>query len=71
MKVKALWGFVGAQGKIRAGDVIEVDDEYGHALLGKGLVKEVGEVEEEPVKVDEDPAKPKVTKPAPQPKETK
>lgn len=64
MKVKALWGFVGAQGKIRAGDVIEVDDEYGHALLGKGLVEEFSEVEE-------DSAKPKVTKPAPAPKETK
>lgn len=49
MKVKALWGFVGNAAKlgadspdVRTGqEFAEVDAEYGHALVGKGLVEEV------------------------------
>ncbi len=51
MKIKALWGFVGDAKKlgaeaaqVRAGQVFEeVDDEYAHVLIGKGLAAEVGE----------------------------
>ncbi|AID83539.1 MULTISPECIES: DUF7302 family protein [Pseudomonas] len=61
MKIKALWGFVGDAKKlgaesaqVRAGQVFEeVDDEYAHVLIGKGLAAEVGEQ-----------TKPKETKPA-------
>lgn len=42
MKVKALWGFVGKSGAVRSGEEIEVDAEYAHALIGKGLAEEVG-----------------------------
>lgn len=41
MKIKALWGFVGDKGHVRTGDVLEVSNEYGHALIGKGLAVEV------------------------------
>lgn len=56
MKVKALWGFVGQAGQVRSGEEVEVDAEYGHTLIGKGLVEEVG-----PKK---SVAAPKETKPA-------
>ena len=64
MKIKILWGFVGNgellgadSNKVKAGTVFdEVDDEYAHALIGKGLAAEIG---------DDD--KPRLTKP----KETK
>ncbi|HDY6346942.1 TPA: hypothetical protein RRA75_006482, partial [Pseudomonas aeruginosa] len=60
MKIKALWGFVGDAKKlgaesaqVRANQVFEeVDDEYAHVLIGKGLAAEVGEQ-----------TKPKETKP--------
>lgn len=50
MKIKILWGFVGNgvllgadSNKVMAGTVFEaVDDEYGHALIGKGLAVEIG-----------------------------
>ncbi|CAB3870281.1 hypothetical protein [Achromobacter deleyi] len=49
MKIKALWGFRGdakklgkGDGRVRAGDTFDdADSEYGHALVGKGLVEEV------------------------------
>lgn len=40
MKIKALWGWVGAKGAVRSGDVIDVDEEYGHQMIGKGLAVE-------------------------------
>ncbi|WP_217477317.1 DUF7302 family protein [Stutzerimonas stutzeri] len=74
MKIKAKWGFIGnarllgvASAKVVAGQVFDdVDDEYAHTLIGKGLAQPA---------VDEAPAKPKPTaqrtnKPA-APKETK
>lgn len=47
MKIKALWGFRGdakklgkGDGRVRANDIFEdVEPEYGHALVGKGLVE--------------------------------
>lgn len=67
MKIKALWGFRGDAPKlnspsadVKAGDVLpDVDPEYGHALVGKGLVVQLHEG-----------AAPKETKPA-QPSESK
>lgn len=56
MKVKVLWGFVDQDDHHRTGDVIEVTQQVGHDLIGRGLASEVVE--------------PKVTKPA-APKETK
>ncbi|WP_395599550.1 hypothetical protein AB4P95_20085 [Pseudomonas sp. A1437] len=64
MKIKVIWGFVGNPVLLgseitaaKAGQVFDdVDDEYAHTLIGKGLVEEV-----------EDDGKPKVAKP----KETK
>lgn len=49
MKIKALWGFRGdakklgkGDGRVRAGETFDdADAEYGHALVGKGLVEEV------------------------------
>lgn len=48
MKIKILWGFHGdaellknGTGKAKAGEVYSVTAEYGHALVGKGLAKEV------------------------------
>jgi len=49
MKIKAVWGFVGnaallgaESSLVKAGQVFdEVDDEYGHTLIGKGLAEEV------------------------------
>lgn len=48
MKIRALWGFVGnvdelknQAGTARAGEEFTVGDEYGHALVGKGLAVEV------------------------------
>jgi len=49
MKIKAIWGFRGdtaklgaGTGRVRAGDTFsEVDPEYGHSLIGKGLVAEI------------------------------
>lgn len=51
MKIKAKWGFRGDAPKlnaesadVKAGDVFDgVDPEYGHALVGKGLVVQVHE----------------------------
>lgn len=72
MKIKILWGFVGngvllkaGSNKVKAGAVFDdVDDEYAHSLIGKGLAVEVGD--------DGKPksAKPKETKPT-APKEAK
>lgn len=67
MKIKAKWGFVGdaaklgtESAKVKAGQVFEdVDEEYAHILIGKGLAEEVT-----------DKAKPKESKPA-APKEAK
>jgi hypothetical protein len=50
MNITALWGFHGdaeklgvPAGKVVAGDSFEnVDDEYAHQLLGKGLAEETG-----------------------------
>ncbi|MBK3444114.1 DUF7302 family protein [Pseudomonas lactis] len=72
MKIKAVWGFVGNAAllgaestSVKAGQEFEdVDDEYGHTLIGKGLVVEL-EADGKP-KV----AKPKDTKAA-SPKENK
>lgn len=49
MKIKAIWGFVGnaallgaESSSVKAGQVFdEVDDEYAHTLIGKGLAEEV------------------------------
>lgn len=49
MKIKALWGFVGNaellgvdSPKVKSGQEFEdVDDEYAHVLLGKGLAVEL------------------------------
>jgi len=69
MKIKALWGFIGnarilgaATSKVVAGQVFDdVDDEYGHALVGKGLAEEIiGEGKPKAGK----PAAPRVSKPA-------
>lgn len=56
MKVKVLWGFVGLDGHVRRGSVIDVDTEYAHHLIGKGLVEP--EAETKPA------VTPKNTKPA-------
>jgi topoisomerase IA-like protein len=61
MKIRTLWGFEGdpvklgvALARIHAGEVLEdVDDEYAHGLIGKGLAVQVA-----------DSAAPKETKPA-------
>lgn len=65
MKIKALWGFHGDASKLKAessrvirGQEFEVAAEYGHALIGQGLVEEVKATE------------PKTSKPA-APKENK
>ncbi|KPW32507.1 Uncharacterized protein ALO87_03937 [Pseudomonas syringae pv. apii] len=50
MKIRAVWGFVGnaallnaESGRVKRGDVFDdADDEYGHTLVGKGLVQELG-----------------------------
>lgn len=50
MKVRAVWSFVGSadllkadSGRVKRGDVFEdVDSEYGHTLIGKDLVQELG-----------------------------
>ena len=75
MKVKALWGFIGNarllgadSAKVVAGQVFEkVEPEYGHTLVGKGLVEEI--VTEGKLKAGK-PAAPKTSKPG-APKETK
>ncbi|MDZ5815047.1 MULTISPECIES: hypothetical protein [Bacteria] len=51
MKIKAVWGFRGdapklnaASADVKADDVFDgVDPEYGHALVGKGLVVQIHE----------------------------
>jgi len=66
MKIKALWGFVGNaellgvdSPKVKSGQEFEdVDDEYAHVLLGKGLAVELDANGKPKV------AKPKSTKPA-------
>lgn len=65
MKIKAIWGFHGDPVKLGAessrvvrGQVFDkADEEYGHILVGKGLVEEVGASEGKP-------SAPKTTKPA-------
>ncbi|MCF5805208.1 hypothetical protein [Pseudomonas tremae] len=50
MKVRAVWSFVGNaellkadSGRVKRGDVFEdIDTEYAHTLIGKGLVQELG-----------------------------
>lgn len=72
MKIKALWGFVGNaillnadSTSVKAGQVFDdVDDEYAHTLIGKGLAEEVDA--DDKTKVN----KPKESKPT-APKETK
>lgn len=74
MKIKAKWGFIGnarllgvASSKVVAGQVFDdVDDEYAHTLIGKGLAQPA--VDEAPAKPK--PAAPRTNKPA-APKETK
>lgn len=74
MKIKAKWGFIGnavllkADGPaVRAGQIFpDVDDEYAHTLIGKGLAEEV---KAESGTSTSKPA-PKATKPA-APAETK
>lgn len=61
MKVKVIWGFVDQAAHHRAGDVLEVSQQAGHDLIGRGLAVEL---------VDEAQEIPKPTKPA-APKETK
>lgn len=74
MKIKALWGFIGnarllgaVTSKVVAGQVFDdVDDEYGHALVGKGLAEEItGDGKPKAGK----PAAPKTSKPV-APRET-
>ncbi|SEO42834.1 hypothetical protein [Pseudomonas sp. Snoq117.2] len=63
MKILILWGFEGNAellkadtSRIRAGQTFDdVDEEYAHQLIGKGLAEEVGESKQ---------AAPKTTKPA-------
>lgn len=51
MKIKTLWGFIGNAEKlgadssrVPAGKVFDdVEDEYGHALIGKGLAERIDE----------------------------
>ncbi|MEE6439177.1 MULTISPECIES: hypothetical protein [Pseudomonas] len=72
MHIKALWGFVGnadllgsESAKVKRGQEFEkADDEYAHALLGKGLAVELDANGKPKV------AKPKEAKPA-APKEAK
>lgn len=72
MKIKILWGFVGNgallgadSNKIKANVTFEeVDDEYAHTLIGKGLAVEI-DANGKPRM-----AKPKETKPV-APKEAK
>ncbi len=74
MKIKAQWGFIGnarllgaASAKVVAGQVLEdVNDEYAHTLIGKGLAQQVAD--EAPPKSK--PAAQRTNKPA-APKETK
>jgi hypothetical protein len=49
MKIKVIWGFKGDPGKtgttdgrVLAGQQLDVDDEYGYTLVGKGLAAEDG-----------------------------
>ena len=66
MKIKALWGFVGNaellgadSPKVKSGQEFQnVDEEYAHVLLGKGLAVELDANGKPKV------AKPKNTKPA-------
>ena len=60
MKIKAKWGFVGDAKKlgadsarVTAGQVFpDVDEEYGHTLIGKGLVEEVAAKSKKDMKAD-------------------
>lgn len=52
MRIKAVWGFVGnpvllgaESSSVKAGQEFDdVDDEYAHVLIGKGLAVEAGTV---------------------------
>lgn len=66
MKIRALWGFVGDKaelkndsGAARAGQEFEVGEEYGHALIGKGLAADASSTVEPKSKK---PVAPKETK---------
>lgn len=56
MKIKALWGFRGdakklgkGDGRVRAGETFDdADPEYGHALVGKGLVEALDDAKASP-----------------------
>jgi len=48
MEIKALWGFIGDKGQVRAGEKLTVAAEEGHTLIGKGLAAEVVEAKAEP-----------------------
>ncbi|MDH0337638.1 hypothetical protein [Metapseudomonas otitidis] len=51
MKIKTLWGFIGnaeklgaESSRVPAGKVFDdVEDEYGHTLIGKGLAERIDE----------------------------
>lgn len=71
MKIKAKWGFVGdaerlksESAKVKAGQVFEdVDDEYAHILIGKGLAEELdGKAEARKPPKESKPTAPKETK---------
>ncbi|AHG39717.1 hypothetical protein N018_05445 [Pseudomonas syringae CC1557] len=72
MKIKAVWGFVGNAAllgadstSVKAGVVFdEVDDEYAHVLIGKGLVVEVDADGKPKIQKSKDskPAAPRETK---------
>lgn len=56
MKIKALWGFRGDPAKLGKGDGLvrtgetfdDVDPEYGHSLVGKGLVEALDDAKASP-----------------------
>lgn len=62
MKIKAKWGFVGDAKKlgvdsarvVAGQEFPNVDDEYAHTLIGKGLVEEVAAKSKKDMKADAD-----------------
>lgn len=61
MKIKVIWGFVDQAVHHRTGEVLEVNQQVGHDLIGRGLAVEF---------VDNGRESPKSTKPV-APKEMK
>lgn len=61
MEIKVLWGFEGdpeklktGNGRVMAGTVLDVEDEeYAHALIGKGLAESVKPASTKPAKPNE------------------